>query len=58
MASATQPTKKATLPRVRPTAGRKGGSFGPGRAGGGSSGAMRPSRPGNSFSSPSRSAAP
>ena len=57
MASATQPTKNATRARLRPTAGRNFGSRGPGRAGGGSSGASRPNRPGRSFSSPSRSIA-
>ena len=56
MASATQPTKNATRARFRPTAGRNRGSFGPGLTGGGSSGTIRPSRPGISFNSPIRSA--
>ena len=56
MASATQPTKKATRARFRPTAGRNRGSFGPGFTGGGNSGIIRPKRPGISFSSPIRSA--
>ncbi len=56
MASATQPTKKATRARFRPTAGRNRGSLGPPFTGGGKSGTIRPSRPGISRNRPIRSA--